>query len=105
MRCLELAPEFNGARYNYAMVLYRLNKPVAALRQIDILMTSEPRNSGYRNLRAVVLANIGSYQESLEIYSDVLAKHPDQARIWLSCARSDLADDLDRRQRDDDQGA
>jgi predicted Zn-dependent protease len=84
VRCLELAPEFNGARYNYAMVLYRLNQPVAALRQIDILMTSEPRNSGYRNLRAVVLANIGSYQESLEIYADVLAKHPDQARIWLS---------------------
>ena len=83
-RCLELAPGFNGARYNYAMALYRLNKPVAALRQIDILMTSEPRNSGYRNLRAVVLANIGSYQESLEIYADVLAKHPDQARIWLS---------------------
>jgi hypothetical protein len=49
-----------------------------------MLMTSEPRNSGYRNLRAVVLANIGSYQESLEIYADVLAKHPDQARIWLS---------------------
>jgi tetratricopeptide (TPR) repeat protein len=84
VRCLELAPGFNGARYNYAMALYRLNKPVAALRQIDILMTSEPRNSGYRNLRAVVLANIGSYQESLEIYADVLAKHPDQARIWLS---------------------
>ena len=84
VRCLELAPEFNAARYNYAMALYRLNKPVAALRQIDILMTSEPRNSGYRNLRAVVLANIGSYQESLEIYADVLAKHPDQARIWLS---------------------
>ncbi|HUI60604.1 MAG TPA: sulfotransferase [Steroidobacteraceae bacterium] len=83
-RCLELAPGFNAARYNYAMALYRLNKPVAALRQIDILMTSEPRNSGYRNLRAVVLANIGSYQESLEIYADVLAKHPDQARIWLS---------------------
>jgi predicted Zn-dependent protease len=84
VRCLELAPGFNAARYNYAMALYRLNKPVAALRQIDTLMTSEPRNSGYRNLRAVVLANIGSYQESIEIYSDVLAKHPDQARIWLS---------------------
>jgi predicted Zn-dependent protease len=84
VRCLELEPGFNGARYNYAMALYRLNKPVAALQQIDILMTSEPRNSGYRNLRAVVLANIGNYQESLEIYADVLAKHPDQARIWLS---------------------
>jgi predicted Zn-dependent protease len=83
-RCLELAPGFNGARYNYAMALYRLNKSVAALQQIDILTASEPRNSGYRNLKAVVLANIGDYQESLEIYADVLAKHPDQARIWMS---------------------
>jgi tetratricopeptide (TPR) repeat protein len=47
-------------------------------------MSSEPRNSGYRNLRAVVLTNIGEYQEALEIYTDVLAKHPDQSRIWMS---------------------
>ena len=84
VRCLELAPGFNAARYNYAMALYRLNKSVAALQQIDILTASEPRNSGYRNLKAVVLANIGDYQESLEIYADVLAKHPDQSRIWMS---------------------
>lgn len=84
VRCLELAPTFNAARYNYAMALYRQNKNVAALQQIDILTASEPRNSGYRNLKAVVLANIGDYQESLEIYADVLAKHPDQARIWMS---------------------
>jgi len=83
-RCLELAPGFNAARYNYAMALYRLNKSVAALQQIDILTASEPRNSGYRNLKAVVLANIGDYRESLEIYADVLAKHPDQSRIWMS---------------------
>jgi tetratricopeptide (TPR) repeat protein len=84
VRCLELAPSFNGARYNYAMALYRQNKSVSALQQIYLLMASEPRNSGYRNLRAVVLANIGDYQEALEIYADVLAKHPDQSRIWLS---------------------
>ena len=83
-RCLELAPAFNAARYNYAMALYRQNKNVAALQQIDILTASEPRNSGYRNLKAVVLANIGDYQESLEIYANVLAKHPDQSRIWMS---------------------
>jgi tetratricopeptide (TPR) repeat protein len=84
IRCLELAPGFNAARYNYAMALYRLNRPVAALQQIDILTASEPRNAGYRNLKAVVLANIGDYRESLELYADVLAKHPDQARIWMS---------------------
>jgi tetratricopeptide (TPR) repeat protein len=84
VRCLELAPSFNAARYNYAMALYRQNKSVAALQQIDILTTSEPHNSGYRNLKAVVLANIGDYQESLDLYADVLEKHPDQSRIWMS---------------------
>jgi predicted Zn-dependent protease len=83
-RCLELAPSFNAARYNYAMALYRQNRSIAALQQVDFLMASEPRNSGYRNLRAVVLTNIGEYQEALEIYADVLAKHPDQSRIWMS---------------------
>jgi predicted Zn-dependent protease len=84
VRCLELAPSFNAARYNYAMALYRQNRSIAALQQIDLLMASEPRNSGYRNLRAVVLTNIGDYQEALEIYADVLAKHPDQSMIWMS---------------------
>ena len=84
VRCLELAPSFNAARYNYAMALYRQNRSIAALQQVDLLMASEPRNSGYRNLRAVVLTNIGEYQEALELYADVLAKHPDQARIWMS---------------------
>jgi predicted Zn-dependent protease len=84
VRCLELAPAFNAARYNYALSLHRQNKSAAALQQIDLLTASEPRNSGYRNLKAVVLANIGDYQESLEIYADVLAKHPDQSRIWMS---------------------
>jgi predicted Zn-dependent protease len=83
-RCLELAPGFNAARYNYALALHRQNKPIAALQQVDILTASEPRNSGYRNLKAVVLANIGDYQESLAIYADVLGKHPDQPRIWMS---------------------
>jgi predicted Zn-dependent protease len=84
VRCLELAPSFNAARYNYAMALYRQNRSIAALQQIDLLMASEPRNSGYRNLRAVVLTNIGDYREALEIYADVLAKHPTQSLIWMS---------------------
>lgn len=83
-RALELAPGFDAARYNYAMALYRLNKFAAALAQIDILTQREPRNSGYRNLKAVVLASIGEYGQALELYADVLSKHPDQARIWMS---------------------
>jgi tetratricopeptide (TPR) repeat protein len=83
-RCLELAPSFDGARHNYALALHRQNKSAAALLQVDRLTASEPRNAGFRNLKAVILARIGDYQESIELYADVLAKHPEQSKIWLS---------------------
>jgi len=83
-RCLELAPSFNAARYNYALALHRQGKSLAALQQVERLTAAEPRNSGYRNLKAVVLAMIGEYRHSIELYADILAKHPDEPKIWLS---------------------
>jgi tetratricopeptide (TPR) repeat protein len=83
-RCLELAPSFNAARHNYALALHRQNKSAAALQQIDRLSASEPLNSGYRNLKAVVLSKIGEYQESIEIYAEVLKGIPDHEKIWMS---------------------
>jgi predicted Zn-dependent protease len=82
-RCLELAPSFHPARHQYAIVLQRQNKAAAALRQLDHLEKIDPRNSSYRNLKAVVLVKIGEYQESIEIYAEVLAAHPDQSKLWL----------------------
>ena len=83
-RCLELAPSFHAARHNYALALHRQNKSAAALREIDRLCASEPENSGYRNLKAVVLTKIGEYQESIEIYAEVLEGLPDNPKIWMS---------------------
>jgi tetratricopeptide (TPR) repeat protein len=82
-RCLELAPSFHPARHQYAIVLQRQNKAAAALRQLDRLEKIDPRNSSYRNLKAVVLVKIGEYQESIEIYAEVLASHPDESKLWL----------------------
>ena len=84
VRCLELAPSFQGARYNYAIVLHRQNKPAAAMHEIDYLLVLEPSNPGYRNLKAVVLARIGEYRESIEIYAKVLESNPHQPAIWMS---------------------
>src|SRR5580692_987034 len=81
-RCLELAPSFHAARHQYAIVLHRQNKAVAALLQIEQLAKLEPHNSSYRNLKAVALVKIGEYRQSLEIYARVLAAHPGQAKIW-----------------------
>jgi predicted Zn-dependent protease len=71
-RCLELAPSFDMARYNYASVLTRQGNPAAALGQIQQLLAREPRNPAYRYLQAAALANIGDYAESIEVYERVL---------------------------------
>jgi tetratricopeptide (TPR) repeat protein len=84
VRCLELAPSFAGARLNYAAVLHRQNKPVAALREVEILLALEPGNPGYNNLKAAILARMGEYQQTIEIYAAVLAAFPQQPKIWMS---------------------
>jgi tetratricopeptide (TPR) repeat protein len=83
-RCLELAPSFAGARHNYAIVLHRQNKPAAALREVEGLLAREPNNPGYNNLKAAILARIGEFQQTIEIYAAVLAAYPQQPKIWMS---------------------
>ena len=83
-RCLELAPSFAAARHHRAIVLHRQNKSAEALREVTDLLTKDPRNPGYNNLKAAILARIGELQDSLEIYARILAEHPAQPKIWLS---------------------
>ena len=87
-RCLELAPSFDAARHNYAVVLNRQGKAAAALPQVDTLLAKEPRNPGYLNLKAAVLANLGDYHESIEVYEAVLKDFPQQPKIWMSFGHS-----------------
>jgi len=83
-RCLELAPGFDAARHNYATVLFRQAKAAQALPHVQQLLAKEPRNPGYRNLKAAILAHLGDYAESIEIFQSVLAQYPQQPKIWLS---------------------
>ncbi|MFZ1834057.1 MAG: sulfotransferase, partial [Pseudomonadales bacterium] len=83
-RCLELAPGFDAARQNYALVLYRSNKPEAALAEIATLLAIEPRNPGYRNLKAIVLGHIGEYTQAIELFGELLAEYPGSAKVWMS---------------------
>jgi tetratricopeptide (TPR) repeat protein len=83
-RCLELAPSFHPARHQYALILHRRNRSAAALREIGYLEKLDPHNAMYRNLKAVILVKIGEYQESIELYAEVLKAHPDHPKIWLS---------------------
>lgn len=83
-RCLELAPGFAAARYNYAVLLHRRNESGAALAQIEMLLAAEPRSPSYRNLYAVTLGKIGEYARSSEIYAQLLKEYPANAKVWLS---------------------
>jgi tetratricopeptide (TPR) repeat protein len=83
-RCLELAPSFTVARHHRAIVLHRQNKSAAALSEVTDLLAKDPRNPGYNNLKAAILARIGELEDAIEIYAGILAQHPAQPKIWLS---------------------
>ena len=83
-RCLELAPGFMAARYNYALLLHRSNDAAAALVQVLRLLEADSRNPSYRNLHAVILSYIGEYERSLDIFSQLLREYPAHSKAWLS---------------------
>src|SRR5271165_4766154 len=83
-RCLALAPSFDAARHNLAVVLNPAAKPAAALPHLERLLAKEPRNPSYLNLKAAILANLGDYDDSIAVYEAVLGSHPRQPKIWMS---------------------
>ncbi len=83
-RALELAPGFLPARYQLAILLHRRNDPAQALAEVERLLAAEPRNPGYRNLAAVVLARVGEYQRSSSLYAELAREYPANAKLWLS---------------------
>ena len=83
-RCLELAPGFEAARHNYAVLLHRQNQSAAALIETERLLERSPRNPGYRNLLAVILGRVGEYARSSALYKELLEEYPSNAKVWMS---------------------
>ncbi|ARS26263.1 tetratricopeptide repeat-containing sulfotransferase family protein [Sphingomonas sp. KC8] len=83
-RAVELAPSFAAARFNLATVLHRQNKAVAALVELDHLLTGEPDNPAYRNLKGAALGRIGDFDDAIAQFEAVLARRPDEPKVWMS---------------------
>jgi len=83
-RALELAPAFAPARSNLATVLYKQNRPAEAIAALDALQAADAAHAGDQNLKAAALGRIGSYEEAILVYEQVLAQLPDQPRVWMS---------------------
>ena len=83
-RALELRPDFGAARANLATCLYRQNRSVEAIAELDLVMIDEPENIGHSNLKAAALGKIGGFDEAIELYADVLKGAPNQPKVWMS---------------------
>src|SRR5688572_870308 len=83
-RCLELAPDFHLARYNYAVVLTRQNRLPEALEQVRRLLASDPANPHYLLLEGNVLVQRGDHEQALERFERVLATYPAQPRAQMN---------------------
>jgi tetratricopeptide (TPR) repeat protein len=83
-RALELAPAFAPARANLATVLYKQNRPAEAIAELDLLPRDDEGAAGQQNLKAAALGRIGSYEEAITLYEQVLAKIPAQPKVWMS---------------------
>src|SRR5438046_6078289 len=83
-RCLALAPAFAAARYGHANVLAQLNKPEAALAQLDLLRTKDRRSLLYRNLQAAVLTAVGKHAESLLCHARLAEDFPRSPEVRIN---------------------
>jgi tetratricopeptide (TPR) repeat protein len=83
-RCLELAPNFSVARYQYAVALHLLGRYAEARPEIERALASEPRNPAFRNVQALLLERVGEVERAIGVYADLLAEHPQQPRTWLN---------------------
>ncbi|MBW8734162.1 MAG: tetratricopeptide repeat protein, partial [Asticcacaulis sp.] len=89
-RALELAPGFGAARANLATVLYRQNRPVEAIAELDHLMGDDRDTDslGPANLKAAALGRLGEFEEALGLYEAILKDAPNQPRVWMSYAHT-----------------
>ncbi len=82
-RALAVAPGFDVARFNLALVLHRQSK-IDSRSEIEALLERQPDNPAFLNLQAAILARLGEHDAAIAVYDRLLTAHPDNARAWMS---------------------
>jgi tetratricopeptide (TPR) repeat protein len=83
LRAIELAPDFEAARHNLAIIQFRQQKLEEARGHIEWLLDRDPRNIQFRNLKAAILARLGEYGDAIPLYRQLARELPGDPRIWL----------------------
>ena len=87
-RCLELAPDFNVARSNYATALGRQQRFDEAIGQLERLERAEPASISHKVQMAATLSMAGRFDEAHRKFEDVLRRIPGNAGILTSYGHS-----------------
>jgi tetratricopeptide (TPR) repeat protein len=82
-RCVEQSA-CAGYRFNYAVVLRRLDKFDEALAQLDELLIKEPRNPLYREQKAEMLNLMRRHDEAFVIHRELSEEFPNSPDVWLN---------------------
>ena len=70
---LDLAPEYQAARFDYAQVLSKRHMHQQAQEQVQQLLAADPANRNYRMLYALTCVGLGQHERAIELYREMLA--------------------------------
>jgi tetratricopeptide (TPR) repeat protein len=85
---LVLAPNYDAARYEYALALLQRHKHVRAREEIEKLLRTDPDNRVYRTTHATICTGFGDYSQALPLYREILAETPGDPELHLSIAHA-----------------
>ncbi|HEY1890422.1 MAG TPA: sulfotransferase [Steroidobacteraceae bacterium] len=87
-KVVELAPDYDLARFEYAQVLAKRHLFLEARAQVERLLEVEPGNRSYRTLHALTLVGLGQHEQALKVHRELLAGAAQPAELHLSIAHS-----------------
>ena len=74
----------SSARFNYADLLFSLNRFDAALAEIDRLLAENPDDPLFRQMKAKILDGLGEAAQALRITEQLANENPDRADSWIT---------------------
>jgi tetratricopeptide (TPR) repeat protein len=85
---LDLAPEYQAARFDYAQVLSKRHMHQQAAEQVLKLLAVDPANRNYRMLHALTYVGLGQHERAIDLYRSLLGGASQPAELHLSIAHS-----------------
>jgi len=85
-RCVEISPDHQAYRRNYALLLAQLGKVDEAIAQTQLLFEREPGNVLFRDLYGGLLCKKKRFADASACYRELTKDYPDSPELWCGLA-------------------